>query len=162
MMVMKRIFLALFVLAFGVDLALAQAPTVLCTRNPVGNCIDVGPSNPLITAPAAPSGSVSGGAGSTAAASAVLKASSGSLLSLTVVDGATAGWVMLFDATSAPAGGATGASLKYCFPVQASSGVAISWPVPLVFAVGITAAFSSTTCSTYTPSATAFFYGQVQ
>ena len=44
---MKRIFLALFVLAFGVDLALAQAPTVLCIRNPVGNCIDVSTTNPL-------------------------------------------------------------------------------------------------------------------
>ena len=50
---MNRILLTLFVLAFGIDLAMAQAPTVLCLRTPVGNCVDVSASNPLPTGAAA-------------------------------------------------------------------------------------------------------------
>lgn len=100
--------------------------------------------------------------GASAVSGTVLKATPGSLLSLTVDNGATAGWVMIFDFATVPADGATGASLKWCFPVQASSGVASSWPVPLSMAVGISVAFSSTTCSSKTASATAFFYAQIQ
>lgn len=94
----------------------------------------------------------------------VLKSSAGSLDNLTITVGATSGWLMLFDATSAPADGAV--TPAYYIPV-ASSGTngyaALSWSNnPLKFTTGIVAVFSSTGPFTKTASATAQFSGQVQ
>lgn len=101
-----------------------------------------------------------------AASNSVLKASAGALKTLTVVAGATSGWVMVFDLTALPSNGATGASLKWCYPVLSNGtvgGIDKDWgEAPLIFTTGITVGFSSTACNSLTASATAFFYGQVQ
>lgn len=93
----------------------------------------------------------------------VLKASAGSLSALTVTIGATSGWVLVFDAASAPSNGAV--TPKWWFPVTSDGtkgGIAVSWPVPVPFSTGITAVFSTTGPFTQTLSATAQFSGQVQ
>lgn len=96
-------------------------------------------------------------------ASRVLKASAGALLSLTTIIGATNGWLLLFDATSAPADGAV--TPAYVFPIDGdgTKGVlSLEWAVPLKFATGITAVFSSTGPFSKTASVTAAFFGQVR
>jgi len=102
--------------------------------------------------------------GSTAAeASHVLKSSAGSLYALTVVTGATSGWLMLFDAVSAPADGAVTPFWAKYLPSDGTAGdLSLEWSVPLAFATGITAVFSSTGPFTKTGSTTAAFYGQVK
>jgi len=100
---------------------------------------------------------------SAVASSLVLKASAGNLYSVTLTTGATAGLLMVFNATSAPADGAV--TPVYCVDVAATSTVAINFipGPPAQFATGITAVFSSgTNCFNKTASATAFISGMVQ
>lgn len=92
----------------------------------------------------------------------VFKAAPGSLLALTVIIGASAGYVMLFDALTPPADGAV--TPAWCFPVStdgAQGAIASQWPVPLKFITGIVAVFSTTGPFTKTASSTAAFSGQV-
>ena len=94
----------------------------------------------------------------------VLKASSGQLLSLSVVIGATPGYLMLFDVTTVPADGPV--LPKWMQYIQSSGGVGTfthRWSPgpPLYFASGIVAVFSSTGPFTKTSSATAYFSAQV-
>jgi hypothetical protein len=114
------------------------------------------PANPLSVA-GSPLAVVSSSA---AEASKVLKASAGNLASLSVSLGAVAGWVMLFDATSAPADGAV--TPKYAWPVPANGVFDKDWQAFASFATGITVVFSTTGPTTKTASATAFFSAQVQ
>ncbi len=94
----------------------------------------------------------------------VLKAGAGNLYGLTITVGATSGYLMLFNATSAPVDGAV--MPAYCDPVISNGtngGSAVSWNnFPLVFSTGITAVFSTTGCFTKTASATASFFAQVK
>lgn len=93
-------------------------------------------------------------------ASRVLKNSPGNLSWLTITTSSAAGYLMLFDATSAPSDGAV--APVYCVPVAAVSGNPLSWMgAPPHFAVGIVAVFSTTGCYTKTGSATAAFFAQV-
>lgn len=91
----------------------------------------------------------------------VFKNAAGTLYSLSVVVGAVSGWLMLFDATSAPANGAV--TPLGVWPV-ASDGTSGFFQVPInvpwSFATGITAVFSSTGPYTKTTSATATFSAQ--
>lgn len=89
----------------------------------------------------------------------VLKASAGNLYSLTVTTGATAGYLMVFNATSAPIDGAV--TPAYCAQVPANNTGAFEWAIPARYSTGITAVFSSTGCFTKTASATAAFFAQV-
>lgn len=92
----------------------------------------------------------------------VLKASAGNLYSLAVTTGGTAGYVMVFNLTSAPADGAV--TPVECIVVAANSSVSINYNPgpPEAYATGITVVFSSTGCFNKTISATAFFNGKVQ
>lgn len=91
----------------------------------------------------------------------VIKASAGNLYSVDVTAGATSGYVMLFNATSAPADGAV--TPLYCWPLGANQSMARSFnSPPAVFSTGITAVFSTTGCFTKTASATAFISGAAQ
>ena len=98
--------------------------------------------------------------GSDGAASAVLKASAGNLYSLNVVDSTVGGFVVVINATAVPTSGAatpvgTGTgSRAYCMPVAASQGLRDTFNPPLVLSTGIVVAVS-TSCTTYTPVATA-------
>jgi len=100
---------------------------------------------------------------SAAEASHVLKSlPDGVLYSLYVTTGATAGYLMTFNATSVPADGAV--TPVECVIAPANSTVAVTFGSgpPDSYPVGITAVFSSTGCFTKTASATAFFKGRVK
>jgi hypothetical protein len=101
----------------------------------------------------------------TAASNAIFKSSAGNLYYINVTIGATTGWAMVFDANAMPSNGATGSSLKWCYPVLSDTtrgGVTERFDPPLQFVTGVVVAFSSTGCNTLTASSTAFFYAQVQ
>lgn len=91
------------------------------------------------------------------------------LYSLTIKTGASAGYLMVFDATALPSDGAvtsctssatTRPCLSYCIPINSASFAGVQWFSPLLTTSGIVAAFSTTGCDTLTVSATAKFTGQ--
>lgn len=90
----------------------------------------------------------------------VIKASAGNLFRIGVTSGASAGYLMVFNATSAPADGVV--TPIFCKPVAANAGAEWSWTIPARYSTGITAAFSTTGCFLKTASATAFIEGYAQ
>ena len=111
--------------------------------------------NPLPVSPPA----LASVATSVAASSLVLKGSAGNLFSL-MATATVSGWLLLFDATSAPADGTV--TPKWAYPILAGGALNMAWLNPLVFATGVTVVFSTTGPFTKTASATAFISGQVQ
>jgi hypothetical protein len=116
-----------------------------------------------------PIGSITPVVSGSSSSGVVFKAAPGNLISLYVTSGATAGWVMIFNSTTIPGNGATTAgtasgNMVDCLSVPANSSVYLdnSYLPVEAFSVGISVAFSSTTCSTLTSSATAFIHGMVQ
>ncbi len=97
---------------------------------------------------------------SAVAGSLVLKASAGNLYSWRVTAGASAGYVMAFNATSPPADGAV--TPADCVAVAANSTVSHMATIPERYTTGITLVFSTTGCFTKTISATAYIRGTVQ
>lgn len=97
-----------------------------------------------------------------AEASHILKAAPGNLYSAYVTTGATAGYLMVFNATSVPADGAV--TPVECVYVPATNTTAITFGAgpPDAYSVGIVVVFSSTGPFTKTGSATAFFKARVQ
>ena len=122
------------------------------------NCLPITSTNPLPIAAAASTSASAGIAPSATvavASSLIVKASAGNLYGVNVTAGASAGYVLIYNRTTAPADG-TVTPVK-CIPVAANAG--IDWnfrSVPLYFATGIVVAFSTTGCFTQTLSATAF------
>lgn len=91
----------------------------------------------------------------------VLKASAGNLLSASAVNQtATAGFLVLLNATEAPADGAI--TPLACVPLPANSAGSISYSTPARFSTGIVAVITSaTTCFTKTTGViTGFISGQ--
>lgn len=75
--------------------------------------------------------------------------------------GASAGYVMIFDATAVPANGTVTPAL--CYEIPANTTLGASWGnIPASFTNGIVFVFSTTGCFTKTISSTAFFSVQVQ
>jgi len=114
------------------------------------------------------SGSTSGIAAiaSTAAeGSHILKASAGTLYSLGVTTGASAGNILIHNTTSAPGDGAV--TPRECIVVPANTTTSINFnPGPTeYFSIGITVVFSTpagaANCNTQTTSATAWFSGKI-
>lgn len=105
-----------------------------------GNSIDTGPRTMVATA--------------AVASNQVAKAAPGVLYGLNVAVGASAGYVMLFDAVAFPANGAV--TPKKVFQVAANSFVDLKWERGLKFTTGIVVGFSTTGPYTLTASATAF------
>lgn len=93
----------------------------------------------------------------------VLKSSPGYLITLTVNITTVNGWVMLFDATSAPSDGSVTPLWCTAFNGNGTLGSqTLNFPTPLRFpSAGIVAVFSSTGCFSQTGSNAAFF-AQVQ
>ena len=89
----------------------------------------------------------------------VLSNAPSDLYGIQVAIGTTAGYLMVFNATSAPADGAVTPAL--CFNVPASTTINYSPAYPVPFTTGIVGVFSTTGGFTKTASATAFFSGQV-
>jgi hypothetical protein len=92
----------------------------------------------------------------------VFKASAGNLYSAYVTTGGTAGFLLIFNTTTAPADGAVTPIHCVQAPANTTVGVSFSGMPPESFSTGISAAFSTTGCFTKTVSATAFFHGSVQ
>lgn len=115
-----------------------------------------------VTTPSALAANAVTPAATTAVASElILKASAGNLYSVNVAAGATAGFLLIFNATSAPADGAV--TPVKCLPIAANAGVEMSVrEMPEFFSTGIVAVFSSTGCFTKTASATAFISGDAK
>lgn len=92
-------------------------------------------------------------------ASRLIKSSNGNLYWLTVSVGAASGWLMLFDATSVPADGAV--TPIWFAPVKSDGTNGLQsiemQSIPMHFANGILAVFSTTGPFTKTASATAAF-----
>ena len=152
---MKRL---LWCLLFWPCVAWAQNPATMQWSNPgaVPLYPYVSPTTPLPVTTSASGSAITPVVSTVSESSHVLKASAGSLLSITVTNPTTAGYLMLFDATSAPGDGAV--TPIYCTATPASG----TWPVPAKFTTGIVAVFSTTGCFTKTASATAIFTAQVQ
>lgn len=88
-------------------------------------------------------------------ASLIARTSAADLYDLNVVSGGTAGYVMLFDATTIPADGAV--TPAYCIPLAANTGLQTNFRAePTRFVNGVVVVFSSTGCFTKTASATAY------
>lgn len=89
-----------------------------------------------------------------AAGSLVVKASAGNLYDFNVTAGASAGFVMIFNATVAPGDGTV--TPAFVIPIAANAGLAFTFPYPRRFSTGITIVFSTTGPFSKTISATAF------
>jgi hypothetical protein len=104
-----------------------------------------------------------------AISSLVLKAAPGNLYSATAVSTVN-GYLMVFNATTAPSNGATTAgtasgNVVFCGPISANAppnGPAFPGMPSAAFSVGIVLVFSSTPCGTLTLSAAALLTGFVQ
>lgn len=99
---------------------------------------------------------------STAAESShILKASSANLYSV-IVTPTVSGYLMVFNAVSAPSDGAV--TPAFCIPVSAntSGGVSSKGGIPATLGTGAVVVFSITGCFTKTASATAIFQAMVQ
>lgn len=95
-----------------------------------------------------------------AASSLVLKASAGNLYDWRVTSGASAGYVLIYNATTVPADGTV--QPFDCIALAANSTVGSgSSIVPERYTTGVVVAFSTTGCFTQTLSATAFIRGRV-
>lgn len=92
----------------------------------------------------------------------VLKASAGNLYGVYVTTGNTAGYLMVFNATSAPGDGAVTPNECLWAPANSTTFLNFNPGPPSTYSTGITAVFSSTGCFTKTASATAFFAGSVK
>lgn len=92
----------------------------------------------------------------------ILKASAGNFYGACVTTGATAGFMMVFNATSAPADGAV--TPTEWIQIAANSTACLSYGSgpPNAYATGITLVYSSTGPFTKTASATAAFVGRVK
>jgi hypothetical protein len=86
----------------------------------------------------------------------VIKATAGALYSINIVNSTAAGYIVVYNASAAPASGATlaAASTPYCYQLAASSSYDKGFTTPLLLSTGVTLLFS-TSCTTYTPVGTA-------
>ena len=90
----------------------------------------------------------------------VAKAFGGNLYSFDVVGG-SAGFIMVFDSTTAPSNGAV--TPKFCANVLAGGYYSRTFPIPLVFGTGITLVYSTgANCSTLAAAVPQFMAAQVQ
>lgn len=99
------------------------------------------------------------------AANLVVKASGGNLYSFEVAAdstlSATAWWIMIYNATSAPGDGAVTPLKCYAMPLGATS-FAAAFPTPLALSTGGVIGVSTTGCFTKTASTHAFISGDAQ
>jgi nucleoside phosphorylase len=89
----------------------------------------------------------------------IMKGSAGTLYSFQANSTSVGGYVMLFNATSAPADGAVTPIKVWQIGAQTTLGIGCN--PPLAFSIGIVLVFSTTGPFTKTASATAYFSGEV-
>jgi hypothetical protein len=90
----------------------------------------------------------------------VFATASANLYSAQLTTGGSAGYLMVFNATTAPADGAVTPAL--CLYAAANTSLPLNFAFPVPFSTGITFVFSTTGCFTKTASATAFFSAQTR
>lgn len=90
----------------------------------------------------------------------VIKNAAGALYDVYVTTGSVAGYLMIFNLTSAPSDGAVTPAQCIEAPANTTVGWAADGMPSENYSTGITAVFSSTGCFTKTASATAFFHGR--
>jgi hypothetical protein len=108
------------------------------------------------------SAAITPGSSSTLEASHVLKASAGNLYSLYVATTTASGWLMTFNATSAPADGAVTPVEAIQVPAESAAAISFDGSPPDRYSTGMVAVFSTTGPFTKTASATAFFKWRVE
>lgn len=170
---MRKLVLLGLALLFAPCSALAETVAFI-DQGGVGRTVYVSSANPLPTTAVLSGGTISLAPTSAAASgiapvvsssaesSHVLKSSAGNLYGVYVTTGATPGYLLVFDATSAPSNGAVTPKQCIIAPANATTGLNYGLGPPAVFATGITAVFSTTGCFTLTLSATTFFNGAVK
>lgn len=91
----------------------------------------------------------------------VIKSSAGNLYGWNVTTGATPGWILLYNGTSAPTAGGAAIAPEKCIyaPANATIGSSVGGGPPMRFSTGIVVVFSSSGCLTNTASATTFISG---
>lgn len=94
------------------------------------------------------------------ASSLVIKASPGILRRINALSQATAGWVMLFNATSLPSNGTV--TPVWVRKLSTDDALSEAFDNPLYFSTGIVVGFSSTGPFSLTASVTAFFAAQYE
>ena len=129
----------------------------LCSSATGGSIGDV------VVTPTSASGAATSRTTTTAlAANLVVKGSAGNLYGFTVSADSTlsgaAWWIMVYDATSAPADGAVTPAKCYAMPSGVTS-ASYSFPAPTAFATGITIGVSTDGCFTKAASIHAFISG---
>lgn len=94
----------------------------------------------------------------------VIKASAGNFYSGYITTGATAGWLLLANSTTAPTAGGAAIAPIACVIAPANATTSISGPggIPIIASIGITLVFSTSGCLTNTASTTAFFSGMAK
>lgn len=100
---------------------------------------------------------------SAASGSLVVKASAGKLYSAGITTGGSAGYLLIYNATSAPADGAV--TPQACIQVDANKtwmGDFVTAGIPETYTTGIVMVFSTTGCFTQTSSSTAFLRAKYQ
>lgn len=143
----------------------AQLPAALGATTSAAS-LSVAPATdavyPTVGTPSAAAANAIAPSASTAAESShIAKASAGNLYRVAITTGGTAGYLMAFNAVSAPADGAVTPLL--CRVIAANASLTVSFAeMPARYGTGITFVFSSTGCLTKTASATAFFEWSVQ
>ncbi len=101
------------------------------------------------------------GSSSAAEGSRIVSASAANLYRLSITTAAAGGYLMVFNATSAPTDGAV--TPVMCRTIGANSTLSINMAdMPSRFSTGITAVFSTTGCFLKTISTTAFFEWAIQ
>lgn len=94
-------------------------------------------------------------------ASHVFATAQANLCQFSITTAGTAGYVLVYDATTAPSDGTV--APKACYQVSANNTTGFSYiSSPLYTSTGLVMVFSSTGCFTQTSSATAVFSAQVQ
>lgn len=92
---------------------------------------------------------------STPVAAATYAGPSSYVSGINVTSGASAGYVLIYDAVAPPANGTV--SPARCVPLAANTGIELNWrATPIWFRNGVAVVFSTTGCFTQTSSATAF------
>lgn len=93
----------------------------------------------------------------------VIKNSAGNLYGFQVTTGATAGWVLVYNGTTAPTAGGAAVAPEKCYIIGANTTIGVAYtPVPLSLSTGIVLVFSSSGCLTNTASSTVFFSGDAK
>ena len=123
----------------------------------ISQTTDITTNGVEIAPTAAAAAGIAAGSSTAVEGSHVIKAGAGNLYDLYVTAGATAGFVMTFNATTAPADGAVTPVNCVQAAANQTTGLSFGSGPPEVYSTGISAVFSSTGCFTKTASATAFF-----